>query len=125
MSHLQSILVVDDDPDVANLFTLVMNHHQLPCTVATDAESALEYLARNTPDVIVMDIFLPGLDGYQALNLIRKRSLARGAKIVATTAYYTQDTEQEIMQRGFDGYLAKPIDSNSLVSYLENIVEAG
>lgn len=122
MSQISSILLVDDDPHVCDVFQLVMKHHQMPLTITNDAESALDYLKSNTPDIIVLDLFLPGLDGYQALNQIRKRSLARGSKIVATTAYYTRDTEQEIFQRGFDGYLAKPIDSNKLLQYLQRVV---
>jgi len=113
---------VDDDANVRDVFQLVMKHYKLPLVVVNDAEAALDYLTTNTPDVIVLDLFLPGMDGYQALNQIRKRSLARNAKIIATTAYYTQDTEQEIFQRGFDGYLAKPIDSNELIEYLQRVV---
>ncbi|MDZ4763821.1 MAG: response regulator [Chloroflexota bacterium] len=122
MSQISSILLVDDDANVRDVFQLVMKHYKLPLVVVNDAEAALDYLTTNTPDVIVLDLFLPGMDGYQALNQIRKRSLARNAKIIATTAYYTQDTEQEIFQRGFDGYLAKPIDSNELIEYLQRVV---
>jgi two-component system nitrogen regulation response regulator GlnG len=122
MAQLSSVLLVDDDPHVRDVFQLVMKHYKMPLAVASDAESALDYLKSNTPDVIVMDLFLPGLDGYQALNRIRKGALASGSKIVATTAYYTQDTETEVFQRGFDGYLAKPIDSNALLEYLQRVV---
>lgn len=116
-----STLLVDDDPHVCEVFKLVMAHHQLPLEILNDAESALSYLAVHHPDVIVMDIFLPGLDGYQALNRIRGASLAPNSKVIATTAYYTNDTEQEIMNRGFDGYIPKPFDSNKLVQYLQGV----
>jgi CheY-like chemotaxis protein len=80
----------------------------------------LDYLKRNTPDVVLMDIFLPGLDGFQALSRIRQASLARGSRIIATTAYYTYDTRQEILERGFDGYISKPFDEG-LISYLQSL----
>lgn len=118
-----SVLLVDDDPDVKNVFELVMSHHQLPLTVMTDAESALDYLRDHEPDVIVLDIFLPDLDGYQTLNQIRKQALAPSSCVVATTAYYTNDTEQDVYQRGFDGYLPKPLDTNKLVDYLTQITK--
>lgn len=95
-----------------------MSHHQLSFTVVDDAESALEFLKTNTPDIVLMDIFLPGLDGYQALDRIRRMYQSSKGRIIATTAYYTHDTEQEILSRGFDGYVAKPFDRN-LIGYLE------
>lgn len=115
-----SILLVDDDPDVQAVFELIMTHHQLPHAVVGDAESALDYLRSYTPDVVLMDIFLPGLDGFQALSRIRQASLARGSRIIATTAFYTFDTQQEVLNRGFDGYLSKPFDEG-LVDYLRNL----
>lgn len=120
-----SVLLVDDDPHVGNVFELVMNHYHLPLTVMQDAESALSYLQTNSPDVVVMDLFLPGLDGYQALKQIRKNSLAPNAKFIATTAYYTAETEQDAANRGFDGYLPKPVNSNTLVPYILSVAGRG
>ena len=113
-----SVLLVDDDPDVQNLFELVMNHYRYPYAVVGDAESAIDYLRSYTPDIVLMDIFLPGLDGFQALSRIRQASLAQGSRFFATTAYYTYETEQEVLKRGFDGYLPKPFDEG-LVSILQ------
>lgn len=118
------ILLVDDDPHVCAIFELVMKHHRLSLEVVGDAESAMTYLAANKPDVVVMDIFLPGMDGYQALDRIRQRSLAPATRIVATTAYHTNDTQQEVIQRGFDGYIEKPFAADKLVPYLMSIVQS-
>ena len=56
-----SVLLVDDDSDTHNLFQMVMDHHNHELVIVTDAEAALSYLKANTPDIIVMDIFLPGI----------------------------------------------------------------
>ena len=119
MNELTSVLLVDDDPHSQGVFELLMKHYELPFTIVDDAESALDFLQNNTPDVVLMDIFLPGLDGYQALDRIRKMSRLPHCRIVATTAYYTHDTQEEVIRRGFDGYFAKPFDKN-LVSYLRD-----
>ena len=116
-----TVLLVDDDPYSQGVFELVMQHHNLSYTVVDDAESALDFLQTNTPDVVVMDIFLPGLDGYQALDRIRRMTTVPRCRVIATTAYYTRDTQQEVLKRGFDGYVAKPFDKN-LVSYLKTIL---
>lgn len=119
-NHPVTVLLVDDDPDAQSVFELVMHHYHVPFTIVGDAESALDYLQTNTPDVVLMDIFLPGLDGYQALDRIRRSALASGSRIIATTAYYTNDTQQEVIQRGFDGYVPKPFDER-LVDYLRQL----
>lgn len=118
-----SILLVDDDPDTRNVFKLVMDHYQMNLTVMEDAQSALEYLRSNAPDVIVMDIFLPDLDGYEALQQIRKNALVPECPIIATTAYYTTDTPKEITAWGFSGYLQKPLNAMKLLPYLREVVE--
>jgi len=116
-----SVLLVDDDETTSNLFKMVLDHHHLPLTVVHDAETALDYLKSNTPDVIVIDIFLPGMDGYQTLAAIRKNGLGTGSICIATTSYYTTDTKTEALTRGFNGYLPKPLDTDRLVPYLKQM----
>ena len=117
-----SILLIDDDPHVGRIFELVMGHYQLPLTVMDDAEVAIQYLQTNHPDIIVVDLFLPGTDGYQVLDHIRKAESIRHCTVVATTAYYTSDSQQEILARGFDGYLPKPFDTKRIVPYLRSLL---
>ena len=119
-NHPMTVLLVDDDFDAQSVFELVMKHYKVPFNIVGDAESALDFLKTNTPDVVLMDIFLPGMDGYQALDRIRRSSMATGSRIIATTAYYTNDTQQEVIRRGFDGYVPKPFDEG-LVGYLQRI----
>jgi two-component system, cell cycle response regulator DivK len=115
-----TVLLVDDDLDAQSVFELVMQHYKVPFKILGDAESALDFLKTNVPDIIVMDIFLPGIDGYQALDRIRRSATASGTRVIATTAYYTNDTQQEVIRRGFDGYVPKPFDEG-LVNYLQHI----
>lgn len=120
-----SVLLIDDDPDACAIFKLVMDHHQMPLQVANNAHAALDYLQTNHPDVVVIDIFLPDTDGYQTLNQIRKKVPVSACRFVATTAYYTNDTPQEVLSGGFDGYIPKPFDATKLVPYLQSIVSQG
>jgi CheY-like chemotaxis protein len=116
-----SVLLVDDDRDACNVFQMIVEHYNLQLTIVEDAETAYRHLANHSPDVIVMDIFLPGIDGYQAYNYIRKHVLAPNSVVIATTAYYTSDTQREILSWGFSGYLPKPFDPATLVPYLEEV----
>jgi CheY-like chemotaxis protein len=116
-----SVLLIDDDPETRNIFQMVLAHHHLALAVAEDAEKGFAYLATHHPDIIVLDIFLPGMDGYQALSQIRRHDLAPNSRVIAITSYYTDDTLGDVMERGFNGYLPKPINTANLVSYLQTV----
>lgn len=121
-AFLNSILLIDDDQHACNIFQLVMDHYNLPLVIANDAETGISYLQEEyTPDIIVLDLFLPGLDGYQALRHIRDLNLP--SKIIATTAYHTNDTSQEVRSRGFDGYLPKPLETENLITNLKAFLD--
>jgi len=117
-----SVLLVDDDPYTCDLFKLILEHHGLPFSIFQTSADALEYLKTQRPDIIVVDLFLPGIDGYRTLDAIRRLPQLAHSKIVATTSYYTADTQQEVLRRGFDGYIPKPFEASQLVAYLERIV---
>ncbi len=117
-----SVLLIDDDDITADIFQMVLEHHQVALTAVKEAQSAFDYLQDHQPDVIVIDIFLPGLDGYQILSAIRKNRLADDAVCIATTGYHTSDTPAETIARGFNGYLPKPLNPNQIVPYLEQKV---
>lgn len=121
-STISSVLLVDDDPSVCGVFELVMQHHQIQLNVVNDAETALDYLNSNSTTVVVMDIFLPGMDGYQALKKLR--SLAEDSRhiVIATSAYYTSDSAHLMENSGFDGFIPKPLDPTQIVPYLESII---
>ncbi len=123
MSKPLNILLVDDDLNTQDMFKLVMDHHGIDLEIASDQNSAMALLAENSPDVIVLDIFLPGTDGYKLLRKMRSLQPPPQCSFVATTAYYTTDTPAQIQEAGFDGYLLKPFDASQLVSYLSNIAQ--
>ena len=117
-----STLLIDDDDTTANIFQMIMDYYHLPFTRAQDGQLGLKYLEQHTPSVIVIDIFLPGIDGYHTLDAIKGNKLAQGAACVATTMYHTADTELQLLLRGFDGYLPKPLNTKHIVPYLQDVV---
>jgi len=121
MSEQFRVMLVDDDEDTQKIFRVVMQHYQLPLEIFTDAESALERLKEKPdPDVMVIDIVLPGIDGYQMLG--RSRVLAPDCQMVATTAYHSQSTANEVVNWGFNGYLPKPLQPATLVEDLKRFI---
>jgi CheY-like chemotaxis protein len=122
MTDRISVLVVDDDPNIQSLFQMVLDHHDIDLVAVAEYDAALEYLADQTPSVIVVDIFLPASDGYKLLQAIRGLPHLEQCPVVATTAYYTTDTVTDIEHSGFDGYLLKPLDPQELVAYLKSVM---
>ncbi len=118
------VLLIDDDPDARKLFQMAMDHHKYPHQIAENARIGINHLETSDrdPDIVLMDIFLPDIDGYKTLTKIRQAGLIPNARIVATTAYYTNDTQQEVLERGFDGFVTKPFEMSNLVSYLESLL---
>jgi CheY-like chemotaxis protein len=118
-------MLVDDDPYVCDLFRLVLEHYNWHVIVAANADQAIEWLSSTSMDIVVLDLFLPGKDGYQTLAAMRALPQAASALFVATTAYYTSDTQQEVLSYGFDGYLPKPFVPTDLAGSLRSLKQGG
>lgn len=118
MTDRISVLLVDDDPNVQSLFQMALDYHDIGLAVTTDRPTALKLLTEIVPEIIVLDIFLPGTDGYKLLQEFRSLPGLASCPVIATTAYYTTDTVTDIQKAGFDGYLPKPLDPEEVVNYL-------
>ncbi|WP_088278791.1 response regulator [Ideonella sp. A 288] len=104
------VLVVDDNRLNAELVDFVLTADGLQVTHALDADQALARLAEGAPDLVLMDIQLPGMDGLALTRLIKADPALRHIAVVAFTAYAMKGDEAVMRQAGCDGYLSKPID---------------
>src|SRR5579859_2541648 len=116
-----SVLLVDDDQDTQTMIHAVMDHYHYHFVVANDAQEAIDYLTHNATDIVLLDIYLPDRNGYDTLKIIRNDTRSQ-AKIIAITAYYTDETPTEMINRGFDGYLPKPLSPTELGPYIQNLL---
>ena len=110
------VLVVDDDPDARELTAAVLRRCGARVGTADGADAALEWLAREQPHVLVLDIAMPGTDGYGLLRTIREGN-GPGADVpaVALTAYAREDDRRRALAAGFARHLSKPVDARELV----------
>ncbi|MDP9108453.1 MAG: ATP-binding protein [Pseudomonadota bacterium] len=110
----QRILVVDDNVDAAeSIVALLDMQGHIPKAVHTAGE-ALSYISVFKPDVMVIDIGLPGMDGYELVQQIDKHPLARDIKKIAVTGYGQPEDKQRALAVGFDAHLVKPVDIHAL-----------
>jgi two-component system, cell cycle response regulator DivK len=106
------ILVVEDSPDNMKLFRTLLTLRGHEVTELPGGEGLLETIARTEPDIVLMDIQLPGKDGYALLAEIRE-SPHRALRVVALTAHAMSGDRERALQAGFDGYITKPIEIRS------------
>ena len=108
------ILVVDDNPTNRKLVSDVLAFDGYAVLQAADAEEAQRVIEHTPPDLILMDIALPGMDGLTLTRKLKATNATRGIHIVALTAFAMKGDDQKALAAGCDGYIPKPIDTRIL-----------
>ena len=116
------ILVVDDNPINLKLSCDILADYGYEIERAKDAEEALNIVKEKLPDLILMDIELPGMDGLTLTRLLKKDERTKGITIVALTAFAMKGDEQKALQAGCDAYIAKPINTRALPSQVAEML---
>jgi CheY-like chemotaxis protein len=107
---MATILIVDDNAANLKLARVLLEGEGYTVTTACDAEQALEVLATGRPDLILMDIQLPGMDGLELTRRLRAAPSTARVPIVALSAYAMKGDEEKALAAGCNGYITKPID---------------
>ena len=113
---MATILVVDDNPTNLKLASDVLEFDGFTMLKAADAEEAQKIIARTLPDLILMDIGLPGMDGLTLTRLLKAGPRTRHLPVVALTAFAMKGDEEKALAAGCDGYIIKPIDTRQFSS---------
>ncbi len=124
MAKLDVILVVEDNEQNLELVQYLLEDEGITVRSAQDAEATRAALARETPDLILMDMQLPGTDGLTLVQEIRTRAATTKLAIIALTAHAMRGDRERFLAGGCDGYIAKPIDAASFVDQIRAIAEA-
>ncbi|RYG23142.1 MAG: response regulator [Burkholderiales bacterium] len=121
---MADILVIEDNPANMKLTRLLLTSAGHRVLTAVDAETGIT-LARNaSPDLILMDIQLPGIDGLAATALLKQDPLTAGIPVVALTAMAMKDDQQKSVMAGCDGYIAKPLRYRELYATINSLLPA-
>jgi CheY-like chemotaxis protein len=117
------ILVVDDNRDGAESLSMLLKVLGSQTVTAYDGEEAVAVAERYRPDVILLDIGLPKLNGYEACRRIRKQEAGRETIIIAQTGWGQNEDRERTREAGFDHHLVKPVDPNELMKLLHSITK--
>lgn len=115
----ERILVVEDDPQNSYLIGFILERAGYEVVSATDGEQAIDEVEKAKPDLILMDMLLPKMNGYEATRRIKSQSEYKDIPIVALTAYSMKGDREKILESGSDGYISKPIDPETFVSEMQ------
>jgi CheY-like chemotaxis protein len=108
------ILIIDDSPTNMKLISFLLSNKGYAVSTASSALEALTLLESIAPKLILMDLQMPGMDGFALTRKLKSEPGTRGIPIVAVTAYAMKGDEQKALDAGCDGYLTKPIDTRAL-----------
>lgn len=108
------LLLVDDSVDAATLLSMVLEAEGYDVRVAHEAKQALEVAAQFNPEIVLLDLGLPGMDGFQLAREMRKQASTAGALLIAVTGYGQAADRQRSLEAGFDHHLVKPVSIDEI-----------
>jgi len=120
----QRILVIEDQEDNRQILRDLLTSANFEVIEAEDGEAGLAAAAAHRPDLILMDIQLPGLDGYEATRRLKADAALRAIPVIAITAYELNETENKARAAGCDAYMAKPISPRQLLAKVREYLSA-
>jgi DNA-binding response OmpR family regulator len=119
------ILIVDDEPNIVVSLQWLMRREGFETTVAADGEAALEAIARGAPDLVILDVMLPGLNGFEVCRRIRAEPTWSGTRVVMLTAKGRDTEVQKGLALGADAYVTKPFSTKDLVAQIRQLLGEG
>lgn len=117
------ILVVEDNQDNREMVVKVLKFNGYQVVEAVDGEEAIEKAKAEHPDLILLDIFLPKMDGYEATRRLKGDTSLRNIPIIALTAHAMKGSMEEALAVGCDGYISKPIDVRELPKQIQHFLK--
>jgi phosphate regulon transcriptional regulator PhoB len=117
-----TILVIEDEPDIADLVKYNLEKAGLPSRVVGDGKQALDLIVRNPPDLIILDLMLPGLDGLEVCRRLRGSPATRGIPVIMLTAKAEEVDRIVGLELGADDYVPKPFSPRELVARVKAVL---
>jgi CheY-like chemotaxis protein len=116
------VLIVDDVPDVTEMIGLFLKHAGYEVATADSAPAALQLAKEKVFDMIISDIGMPEMNGYEFAESLRSRAEYQGIPIIAVTGYSEYDDRGRALQSGFNAHLIKPIDPAELLKLMDELL---
>lgn len=119
----KKILIVDDEPNIVVPLQFLMERNGYETVVAQSGEEALEVIAKENPDLVLLDIMLPGLDGFEVCEIVKLKPEWKHIKIIFLTAKGRDVDMAKGMVLGADEYITKPFSNKQIVQSVQKLIE--
>ena len=119
----QKILIVDDEPNIVVPLQFLMERNGYETVVAQSGEEALEAISKEKPDLVLLDIMLPGIDGFEVCEIVKLNPEWKHIKIIFLTAKGRNVDMAKGMVLGADEYIAKPFSNKQIVESVQKLLE--
>ena len=119
----EKILIVEDEPNIVVPLQFIMKDNGYDVTVAFSGEEAVDAITESKPDLILLDIMLPGMDGYELCQMIRQNPDWKGIKIIFLTALGREADMAKGMALDADAYITKPFSNKEVVEKVRNLLQ--
>lgn len=116
------VLVVEDEYDSIQMVSKILRHHGAEVHVAHNGHECMAMLQEFEPTLVIMDLALPEMDGWETLKSIRSNQQTAHLPVVAITAYHSVNVAEDAASAGFNAYFPKPLDTNALVRKLAAVL---
>jgi two-component system cell cycle response regulator DivK len=118
----KTVLVVEDDQDNREMVVKVLKHNGYRPIEAVDGQEAVERVRAENPDLILLDLYIPKMNGYEVTRKLKGDQDLHHIPIIALTAHAMKGDREEALAAGFDGYITKPIDVRELPRQIEHFL---
>lgn len=118
----KKILIVEDNPVNQKLLVMILRPHGYQLLTAEDGEAAIAIAAQELPDLILMDLQLPKMNGYTATQKLKEAAATAVIPVIALTAHALSEDKEYAYQFGFDGYITKPVDTRSFPGEIQQFL---
>lgn len=119
---MATMLLIEDNAQNRYLATFLLEQHGHRVLQAEDGSLGLDMAARHRPDLILLDIQLPGMDGHAVVHALKNDPVLRAIPIVAVTSYAMAGDREKCLEAGAEGYIEKPIDPDTFVADVERFL---
>lgn len=124
-NQVPTIVAIDDDPELLTLISMLLRRIGIEPKTFYDSRAAIQYLKQETPDMIILDLMLPDIDGFEILRQIRGHKRFDLVPVLILSAKADSSNIRQGLELGADGYVTKPYIANSLIDRVRLLLSTG